>query len=78
MFRLARRQHAWLLLSSTASAPEAGGVYFGRPATVQYSLRLPDTGPRTLDHLYTTEATETLNVLRDQIRIASEGEEPGP
>ena len=34
MFRLARRQHAWLLLSSTASAPEAGGVYFARPATV--------------------------------------------
>ena len=53
-------------------------VLSGRPATVQYSLKLPDTGPRTLDHLYTNEATETLNVLRDQIRIAREGEEVGP
>ncbi|MEK9936635.1 MAG: ABC transporter ATP-binding protein, partial [Rhodobiaceae bacterium] len=52
-------------------------VLSGRPATVQYSLQLPDTGPRTLDHLYTNEATETLNVLRDQIRIAREGEEAG-
>jgi NitT/TauT family transport system ATP-binding protein len=50
-------------------------VLSGRPATVQYSLQLPDTGPRTLDHLYTNEATDTLNVLRDQIRIAREGEE---
>jgi NitT/TauT family transport system ATP-binding protein len=52
-------------------------VLSGRPATVQYSLQLPDTGPRTLDHLDTNEATDTLNVLRDQIRIAREGEEAG-
>ena len=34
IYRLARRQHAWLVLTSIANAPEAGGVYFGRPATV--------------------------------------------
>ena len=33
------KQHAWLLSSSTASAPEGGGVYFGRPATVHAMRR---------------------------------------
>ena len=33
-YRLARRQHAWLLELEFVGAPEAGGVYFGRPATV--------------------------------------------
>ncbi|HCD20137.1 MAG TPA: nitrate/sulfonate/bicarbonate ABC transporter ATP-binding protein, partial [Alphaproteobacteria bacterium] len=31
----------------------------------------------SLDQLYTPEATETLNILREQIKIAREGEEPG-
>ena len=33
-YQLARRQHAWLLELEFAGAPEAGSVYFGRPATV--------------------------------------------
>ena len=47
-------------------------VLSGRPATVQYSQR----GPRSLDQLYTPEATDMLNILREQIRIARKGEEP--
>lgn len=45
-------------------------VLSGRPARTQYVLDVPDTGPRTLDHLYTAEATEMLNILRRQIEIA--------
>ncbi len=52
-------------------------VLSGRPATVQYTKALPQRGPRSLDQLYTPEATETLNILREQIKIAREGEEPG-
>ena len=48
----------------------------GRPATVQYSQSLPQRGPRSLDQLYTPEATDMLNILREQIRIARKGEEP--
>ena len=51
-------------------------VLSGRPATVQYSQSLPQRGPRSLDQLYTPEATDMLNILREQIRIAREGEEP--
>ena len=51
-------------------------VLSGRPATVQYSQSLPQRGPRSLDHLYTPEATDMLNILREQIRIARKGEEP--
>ena len=32
LYRLARRQHAWLLSTSIAIAPEAGSVQIGRPA----------------------------------------------
>ena len=33
-YQLAKRQHAWLLELEFVGAPEAGSVYFGRPATV--------------------------------------------
>ena len=52
-------------------------VLSGRPATVQDTKALTQRGPRSLDQLYTPEATETLNILREQIKIAREGEEPG-
>ena len=52
-------------------------VLSGRPATVQYTKGLPQRGPRSLDQLYTPETTDTLNILREQIKIAREGEEPG-
>lgn len=52
-------------------------VLSGRPATVQYRQSLPQRGPRSLDQLYTPEATDMLNILREQIRIARESEEPG-
>lgn len=45
-------------------------VLSGRPARTQYVLDVPDTGPRDLDHLYTPEAFEMLNVLRHQIEVA--------
>ncbi|SEM99531.1 ABC transporter ATP-binding protein [Palleronia pelagia] len=45
-------------------------VLSGRPARTQFTLEVPDTGRRTLDHLYTPEAAEMLNTLRHQIEIA--------
>ena len=45
-------------------------VLSGRPARTQYVLDVPQTGPRDLDHLYTTEAAEMLAILRHQIEIA--------
>jgi NitT/TauT family transport system ATP-binding protein len=45
-------------------------VLSGRPAHTQYRLDVGGTGPRDLDHLYTAEAAEMLNVLRHQIEIA--------
>lgn len=45
-------------------------VLSGRPARTQYVLDVPDTGPRSLDHLYTPEAAEMLAILRHQIEIA--------
>ncbi len=45
-------------------------VLSGRPAHTQYTMKVPSTGPRDLDHLYTPEAAEMLNVLRHQIEIA--------
>lgn len=50
-------------------------VLSGRPATVQYTQKLAKRGPRSLDQLYTPEATETLNILREQIKIARKDEE---
>lgn len=45
-------------------------VLSGRPARTQYKLDVPSDGPRDLDHLYTPEAAEMLQVLRHQIEIA--------
>ncbi|KPQ10448.1 MAG: NitT/TauT family transport system ATP-binding protein [Rhodobacteraceae bacterium HLUCCA09] len=45
-------------------------VMSGRPAHAQFVLEVGETGPRDLDHLYTAEAAEMLNVLRHQIEIA--------
>ena len=50
-------------------------VLSGRPATVQYSQKLNQRESRSLDTLYTPEATETLNILREQIKIARKDEE---
>jgi NitT/TauT family transport system ATP-binding protein len=45
-------------------------VLSGRPARTQFVLEVPDTGVRTLDHLYTPEAAVMLNTLRHQIEVA--------
>ena len=50
-------------------------VLSGRPATVQYSQKLLRSGPKSLDQLYTPEAVETLNILREQIKLARKDEE---
>ncbi len=45
-------------------------VLSDRPASTQYVLDVPSSGPRTLDDLYTSEAADQLNILRHQIQIA--------
>ena len=45
-------------------------VLSGRPATSQYVMDVPYSGPRVLDDLYTPEAADRLNILRHQIEIA--------
>ena len=50
-------------------------VLSGRPATVQYCQKLKQRGPKSLDQLYTPEAIETLNILREQIKIARKDEQ---
>ena len=45
-------------------------VLSGRPATTQYVLDVDFGRERTLDDLYTPEATEMLSILRHQIQIA--------
>ncbi|MDJ1006454.1 MAG: ABC transporter ATP-binding protein [Paracoccaceae bacterium] len=45
-------------------------VLSGRPARTQYVLDVNLKGARDIDHLYTAEAAEMLNVLRHQIEIA--------
>ncbi|MEQ5872892.1 ABC transporter ATP-binding protein [Sagittula sp. NFXS13] len=45
-------------------------VLSGRPARTQFLLDVPNTGRRTLDDLYTVQATEMLHTLRHQIEIA--------
>ena len=45
-------------------------VLSARPATVQHVMDIPDTGKRTLDDLYTSEAAERLNILRHEIQVA--------
>ena len=45
-------------------------VLSGRPARTQYVLDVDLPGPRTLDQLYTPEASEMLAILRHQIEVA--------
>ena len=45
-------------------------VMSGRPAKTQYVLDLPITGARSIETLYTPEASEMLKVLRHQIEVA--------
>ncbi len=49
-------------------------VLSGRPARTQYTLDVPSDGPRDLESLYTPESAAMLHELRDQIRIARQGE----
>jgi NitT/TauT family transport system ATP-binding protein len=50
-------------------------VLSGRPATTQYVMEIPMTGPRPLEMLYTPDSVERLAVLRKQIQIAQGREE---
>ena len=45
-------------------------VLSGRPARTQYVLDVNFDGARKIDHLYTPQAAEMLNILRHQIEIA--------
>ena len=45
-------------------------VMSGRPAKTQYVLDLPVTGARSIETLYTPEASEMLKVLRREIEVA--------
>ena len=45
-------------------------VMSGRPAKTQYVLDLPVTGARSLETLYTPEASEMLKLLRREIEVA--------
>lgn len=45
-------------------------VMSGRPAKTQYVLDLPVTGARSLETLYTPEASEMLKLLRHEIEVA--------
>ena len=52
-------------------------VLSGRPATMQFKQTMTERGPRSIDQLYTSNAIETLNILREQIKIARQSEENG-
>tara|TARA_B100001093_G_scaffold224769_1_gene215358 strand:+ start:2075 stop:2881 length:807 start_codon:yes stop_codon:yes gene_type:complete len=52
-------------------------VLSGRPATMQFKQTMTERGPRSIDQLYTSNAIETLNILREQIKIARQSEEAG-
>ncbi len=45
-------------------------VLSGRPAKTQYVMDVHLTGERDIEHLYTPETAEALNILRHQIQIA--------
>ena len=52
-------------------------VLSGRPATMQFKQTMTERGPRSIDQLYTSNAIETLNILREQIKIARQSEGAG-
>ena len=45
-------------------------VLSGRPARTQYVMDVHLTGDRDLEHMYTPESAEALNILRHQIKVA--------
>lgn len=45
-------------------------VLSGRPARTQYVMDVHLTGDRDIEHLYTPESAEALNILRHQIQVA--------
>ena len=45
-------------------------VLSGRPARTQYVMDVHLSGERDLEHLYTAESAEALNILRHQIKVA--------
>ena len=45
-------------------------VLSGRPARTQYVMDVHLEGERDLEHLYTPESAEALNILRHQIKVA--------
>ncbi len=45
-------------------------VLSGRPARTQYVMDVHLTGERDIEHLYTPQSAEALNILRHQIQIA--------
>ena len=51
-------------------------VLSGRPATLQHTEILSKRGQKNLDDLYSPEASQTLNTLREQIKIARQKEGP--
>lgn len=51
-------------------------VLSGRPATLQYTEVLSQRRQKSLDYLYTPEANQMLNTLREQIKIARNNESP--
>jgi NitT/TauT family transport system ATP-binding protein len=51
-------------------------VLSGRPAKTQYVMDVHLTGQRDIEHLYTPESAEALNILRHQIQIAQGRSEP--
>lgn len=53
-------------------------VLSGRPATAQHTLDVTFTGVRSLDDLYTQQATDMLAILRHQIEIAQGRAAPEP
>ncbi|MCV6594967.1 MAG: ABC transporter ATP-binding protein [Silicimonas sp.] len=52
-------------------------VLSGRPARTQYVMDVHLTGERDLEHLYTPESAEALNILRHQIKVAQGRAEEG-
>ena len=52
-------------------------VLSGRPATMQFKQTMTERGPRSIDQLYTSNAIEILNILREQIKIARQSEGAG-
>ena len=44
-------------------------VLSGRPATMQFKQTMMEKGPRSIEQLYTPRAMETLNILRNKLKL---------